>query len=302
MTLVVAFGCVSPDGYQWRRALSHLTTNSTVPMRAPSRSAWTEYPLSNRSPLSFGSNIQGHVAVVTHSRPYPAASVLQALVHAGFLTVERPAREDAVQVVNELEPSRIVLAIGPRRDRDIQLSRVISSKTKGAVLALSPGGHPDVDAAVLKVGADVSLHDSEVADLFDAPVGAFARRVQVFEPEPPTALGSIVAGRLVVDLDRREVLRGETRIGLTPAELKLLRLLASNAGRVCSVPDLFKEVQGYDSSISESRELVKVYIRRIRRKIEDDPANPELIVNVRGFGYLLETGSEAPLPCQAIAA
>jgi len=216
--------------------------------------------------------------------------------------VERPAGEDAVQVVTELEPSLVVLAIDPRRERDIQLSRALSAKTRGAMLALSPVGHPDADAAVLKVGADVCLHDSEVADLFGAQVGALARWARLPEPEPATALGSIVAGGLVVDLDRREVLRNETQIALTPAEFKILRLLAGNAGRVCSIPDLFKEVQGYDAPIFEARELVKVYIRRIRRKIEDDPANPEIIVNVRGFGYLLETGPEASLPWPGIAA
>jgi len=252
--------------------------------------------------VSFSSHIKGHVAVVIHSRPYPAASILQALVHAGFLTVERPAGPDAVQVVNELGPSLIVLAIDPRQERDIQLARAMSSKTKGAVLALSPGGHPEAEAAVLNAGADVCLHDPEVGELFGAQVGALARWVRLLEPEPPTALGSIVVGGLVVDLDRREVLRDETRIALTPAEFKILRLLASSAGRVCSIPDLFKEAQGYDAPLFESRELVKVYIRRIRRKIEDDPANPELVVNVRGFGYLLEKEAEAPLAWQSIAA
>ncbi len=279
-----------------------MRTNSIVPLRLLQHSAAANGPFSSGNSAKSGPPTSGHVAVVIYSRPYPAANVLRALVHSGFLTVERPAGEDAVRVVNELGPSLIVLAIDPRRERDVQLSRAVCSKTGGAVLALSPGGHPDADAALLNAGADVCIHDAEAGDLFSAQICALARRAGLREPEPPAPLGSIVAGGLVLDIDRREVLRNDTRIALTPTEFKILKLLASNAGRVCSIQDLFREVQGYDASIGEARELTKVYIRRIRRKLEDDPADPEIIVNVRGFGYLLETGSGASRRPAAIAA
>ena len=279
-----------------------MSTNSIVPLRTFPYLLRAGNPISNRRATSSSSQREGDVALVVYSRPYPAASVLQTLIHTGFLTVERPATEDAMHVLNELKPSLIVLAIDPRHERDIQLSRLITSRTNAAVVALSPAGQPDADAALLNVGADVCLHDVEVADLFGPQIAALTRRARMLAPEPPMALGSIAASGLVVDLARREVLLHETQIAVTPTEFKILKFLVGNAGTVCSIPEIFREVHGYDASIVEAREMIKVYIRRIRRKLEVDPSVPDLIVNVRGFGYLLETGAEASGRAQGIAA
>jgi len=52
-----------------------------------------------------------------------------------------------------------------------------------------------------------------------------------------------------------------------------------------------KEVQGYDCHEQEARTIVKTHIRHLRQKLESDPSNPELILNVRGVGYMLATPS-----------
>jgi DNA-binding response OmpR family regulator len=75
---------------------------------------------------------------------------------------------------------------------------------------------------------------------------------------------------------------------LTPTEFKILAYLAKNAGKEVSPVEILRAVQDYTYSDREAQEIVKVYIRRIRRKVEADPSEPSYIINVRGFGYMLE--------------
>jgi two-component system KDP operon response regulator KdpE len=93
---------------------------------------------------------------------------------------------------------------------------------------------------------------------------------------------------LVLDFDRCQAVREEQVIPLTPTEFKILSYLARNAGKVVSPVEILRAVQDYTYSDREAQEIVKVYIRRIRRKIEVEPSEPSYIVNVRGFGYMLE--------------
>ncbi|MDG2352592.1 MAG: response regulator transcription factor [Acidimicrobiales bacterium] len=78
-------------------------------------------------------------------------------------------------------------------------------------------------------------------------------------------------------------------VHLTRTEFKLLIELASNSGKVLSREDLLERVWGYDY-FGDSR-LVDVHVRRLRTKVEMDPANPKYVVTVRGLGYKLKTQS-----------
>ena len=90
-------------------------------------------------------------------------------------------------------------------------------------------------------------------------------------------------------MDRREVLRGDQPIALTPTEYRLLEVLARRAGRTISEFELIKDVWG--AYKEEETAAVRRYIFLLRQKIEDDPANPRYVITVRGFGYRLELGN-----------
>jgi len=96
-------------------------------------------------------------------------------------------------------------------------------------------------------------------------------------------------GELVLDLDRRELRRGEELIPLTPTEYRMLEYIGRNQGRAVSEAELMQEVWG--NYRQEDTVAVRRYIWLLRQKIEVDPANPRLILTVRGFGYRLGTGS-----------
>ncbi len=92
-------------------------------------------------------------------------------------------------------------------------------------------------------------------------------------------------GELKVDFNQQKVFRGETEIHLTGTEFQLLSLLAQNAGRIVPSETLLGRIWGRYALDSD---YLKVYIRRLRQKIEKDPAKPKYIQTVRGQGYYLE--------------
>jgi two-component system KDP operon response regulator KdpE len=90
-------------------------------------------------------------------------------------------------------------------------------------------------------------------------------------------------GRLLIDLERRQVqLRGDP-VQLTPTEFRLLSTLLRNVGRVVSHEELIREVWGMDESASLAS--LKVYIHYLRRKIEDRPRKPYYLLAEWGVGY-----------------
>lgn len=96
-------------------------------------------------------------------------------------------------------------------------------------------------------------------------------------------------GSLTIDRDQRQALLQGDRVPLTPTELLILTFLAEKVGKVVAPNEILNAVRpDYSHSAREAQESVKVYIRRIRRKIESNGAAPEKILNVRGFGYMLD--------------
>jgi len=89
-----------------------------------------------------------------------------------------------------------------------------------------------------------------------------------------------------IDAQRYQVWRGDQEIELTALEFKLLKTLAGYAGAVLSREQLLERVWGYDY-YGDAR-VVDVHIGHVRQKLEDDPANPQYILTVRGVGYKFE--------------
>ncbi len=91
-------------------------------------------------------------------------------------------------------------------------------------------------------------------------------------------------GDVVVDAERLLVSKSGRAIDLTPTEFRLLNYLVAHAGRPVSRDHLIEAVWGYDSDVDYDR-TVDVHMRRLRQKLEDDPANPRYLLTVRGVGY-----------------
>jgi DNA-binding response OmpR family regulator len=98
----------------------------------------------------------------------------------------------------------------------------------------------------------------------------------------------------VVDRQKHVVtLRGQP-LDLTPTEYKVLACLMETPDQVCSPQELVRRAQGYDADAWGARAIVRVHIRRLRKKMEEDPSKPKYILNMRGVGYIFaSSGSNA---------
>jgi two-component system KDP operon response regulator KdpE len=103
-----------------------------------------------------------------------------------------------------------------------------------------------------------------------------------------TRVRELAHGDLRIDFAQRKVTVRGSQIALTPTEYNLLFQLATNAGRVLSHAELLKKVWG--DEYRDEVHYLKVYVGRLRTKLERDPAKPELILTVRGVGYQFPNG------------
>jgi len=227
------------------------------------------------------------VAFVTHTREYRSSDVLPALARNGFTTTERPHDRETERLLAQFDPDLVVLAIDPRQDNDLALVRNVSQSCKSSIVVIAPGPHTYGLPAALDAGADVCLRDTDGVEMVTAQLAAMARR-RAPAPAIDEGPSTITVRDLMLDFDRCQAMRQDESIPLTPTEFKILAYLARNSGKVVSPVEILRAVQDYTYSDREAQEIVKVYIRRIRRKIEVDPSEPSYIINVRGFGYMLE--------------
>ena len=99
-------------------------------------------------------------------------------------------------------------------------------------------------------------------------------------------------GPLAIDQARKQVIWRGNPVPVSPLQYKILTVLARRAGQVVPHADLVREVWGIEADDLEARELLKVHIRQIRKRLGLDPERGEVLVSVRGFGYMLAPPEE----------
>jgi two-component system KDP operon response regulator KdpE len=135
----------------------------------------------------------------------------------------------------------------------------------------------------LEMGADDYLTKPfSHMELF-ARIRAVLRRTQM--PAPVNAIPSFVTGNITINFENREVTKAGKVLKMTPTEYKLLFLLARNAGRVVPFETLLDKVWGPE--YRDQLDYLKTYMSRLRKKLEDEPEQPRLLLTERSLGYRL---------------
>jgi len=188
----------------------------------------------------------------------------------------------ALKAARAFRPDLIVLDIMLPEMDGIEVLRRLRQESDVYVLMLTARADETDKIVGLTVGADDYLTKPFSPRELAARVKAILRRGRGGDMGEPV----LAFRRLRIDAAARQVWKDDQSVELTPIEFELLHALARHRGRVLSREQLIEQVWGYDYYGDER--VVDVHIGRIRKKVEEDPANPTLIVTVRGAGYRFE--------------
>jgi two-component system KDP operon response regulator KdpE len=210
---------------------------------------------------------------------------LRALLTAhGFRLIEAGTASEATLVATSHAPEVVLLDLGLPDGDGIALTRRLREWTRVPIIVISARGREDDKVEALDAGADDYLTKPFGVNELLARVRVALRHAQV-AAAAGTAAPVLEIGPLRVDLARREVTIDGRDVHLTPIEYRLLTLLAQNAGRVLTHRQILREVWG--PSYVDQTHYVRVHLAELRKKIEDDPARPRLLVTEPGVGYRL---------------
>jgi two-component system KDP operon response regulator KdpE len=216
----------------------------------------------------------------------PIRRALQSALTAHGYTVD--VAEDgriALEAIATWAPDAVILDLVMPGIDGFQVLREVRTWSPVPIIVLSARGAEADKVSALDQGADDYLTKPfGMAELL-ARLRVALRRARVGVPEV------LAAGDVTIDLRRYLVFRAEREVHLTPTEFDLLRVLASEAGKVLTHRQLLERVWG--SHAGENAQQLRVYINYLRRKLEDDPSQPRLIVTEPGVGYRL-TADPAP--------
>ena len=194
--------------------------------------------------------------------------------------------EQGLKLAAVSTPDVVILDVGLPGMDGYEALRRLRSKTGAPAIMLTAKDGEVAKVKGLEYGADdyITKPSSHIELL--ARVRAVLRRTVASTPEQSRGLYVSEPAGLEIDLDSRTVHRRGQMVNLAPLEYSLLYHLTSNEGRVMTHSVLLAKVWGQE--YVEEVDYLKVYIRRLRTKLGDDPQNPELIHTERGVGYIYQ--------------
>ena len=198
----------------------------------------------------------------------------------GYEVVDAVDGDQAIKVFNAEQPDLILLDLMLPKKSGNEVCQIIRQSSNVPIIMLT-AKDSEIDKVVgLEIGADDYVTKPYSTPELKARIKAVMRR----KIEPQIEYGNILeAGGVRMDIERHEVEVNGERVQLPLKEFELLELLLENVNRVLTRGQIIDRVWGSDY-FGDTKTL-DVHVKRIRSKIEADPARPEHLVTVRGLGY-----------------
>lgn len=201
------------------------------------------------------------------------------LIGEGYEVDDAKTGEEALEKVRTYRPDLVLLDMNMPGMGGLAACRAIRSDTNIAVIMLTVRNSEADKVAALDAGADDYITKPFGTPELLARIRAALRRV----PASQTSPAKISAGQLEIDFGARTVRNGDTTVHLTPKELDLLRYLTEHQNEVVKHRELLQAVWGPD--YGDQVEYLRVFIKKLRNKIEADPEHPEYITTEPWVGY-----------------
>lgn len=209
------------------------------------------------------------------------------LQREGYRTIEAYDGEDGLNKALTEDPDIVLLDVMLPKMIGFDVCRKLREAGQNVPVIILTAREEEADKVFgLEIGADDYMTKPFSMRELVARVGANIRRTSMAAAAAPTAAASAmaVADDLSINTDSHQVFRGGKAIDLTQREYELLTFLASHPNKVYSRVDLMEQVWNY-GYVGDDVRTVDVTVRRLREKIEADPANPVYILTRRGAGY-----------------
>ncbi|PSR21687.1 MAG: DNA-binding response regulator [Sulfobacillus acidophilus] len=199
----------------------------------------------------------------------------------GYETAEADSGNAGIACAAQWVPDLIILDLGlPDADHFNVLDQ-LRQWSNVPIIVLTVHDREQEKVWALDHGADDYVTKPFGVNELQARVRASLRRAH---QDPSTPI--LQVGALTIDLTRRIVERDSHTLKLTPIEYELLRVLTLNAGRVVTQRQLLQQVWG-EHVDEDSSHYLRIYVGRLRKKVEPDPSKPQLILTEPGVGYRL---------------
>lgn len=193
--------------------------------------------------------------------------------------------QEALDKAAELLPDLIILDIAMPVMGGLEVLERLREWSQVPVIVLSATGEEQLKVRALDIGADDYLTKPFSVPELLARVKAALRRAQSSLRDTTREAPIMLVGDVEIDLNKQEVRKRGVEVPLTKTEYWLVYNLAVNAGKVVSHRQLLQQVWG--AEYGEETEYLRTFIKQVRKKLEDDPARPRLIMTQPGMGYRL---------------
>jgi two-component system KDP operon response regulator KdpE len=215
----------------------------------------------------------------------------------GFQVQEAETGSEALRAATLKPSDLVILDLGlPDMDGADVLER-LRAWSSVPLIVLSVRGSEDEKVRLLELGADdYMVKPFGMAELLARAHSAMRRQLRAARGEP-----IITFGPLAIDFAARAVSINGQRLTLTPKEYRLLQILAQHSGNVVTHQFLLREIWGNEHV--DDTHYLRIFVRKLRRKIEADPTQPRILLTELGVGYRLVASDPTPVlqPDQASA-
>jgi len=205
------------------------------------------------------------------------------LATQGLRVITATDGEEGLRMAEQQRPDIIVLDIMMPDISGLEVMRRLRERSSVPIILLTAKDHDQDKVRGLDLGADDYLIKPFNPEELSARVRAVLRRgVRTMDGEENV----IAVGDVEIDLSRRLVKKHGEVVSLTRTEWMLLQQLAANAGKVMLNTELLSKVWGPE--YRDDLQYLRVWVSRLRGKLENEPSKPRLIKTLQGIGYLLD--------------